>query len=212
MAKDSETFKPGDLVIPEPETNFRSGGVDTDLTAVDFWAWNMGDLRMNTTRGFLAEFLVAKAVGDPSTRRTEWAAFDICSANKTRIEVKASGYAQSWPGKKASVSFDFDTVDKTTGWDERVGKDVEVDPEDRVHVWVFALQSTPRDAAVYDPMDLDLWEFHTVPHAWLRNCGQRSGAPSFFEKHGFPAVGYGELPQAVRFARKHHEQILKSKG
>ncbi|MBK8293677.1 MAG: hypothetical protein IPK93_02460 [Solirubrobacterales bacterium] len=203
-------ISPGELVVPEPQDQFRSGGENTGLSAVDFWTWNMGDLRMNTTRGFLAEFLVARAVGDPAPLRVEWGAFDICAADGTRIEMKASGYAQSWPGKKASVSFKFDTVHKTKGWDEHLGKDIEVDPRDRVHVWVFALQGTPRDAETYDPMDLDSWSFRVVPHAWLRTCGQESGAPSFFDKHGFQPVELAELPEAVRAARRLHEEILEN--
>ena len=210
MSDDVETIEPGDLIVPEPGTPFRTAGKDSGLTAADFWAWNLGDLRMNTTRGFLAEFLVARAVGDPAPLRTEWGAFDICASDGTRIEMKAAGYAQSWPGKKASVSFKFGTVDKTRGWDERLGKDIVVDPEDRVHVWVFALQRTPRDAETYDPMDLDYWGFHVVPHAWLRSCGQRSGAPTFFSRHEFQAVEYAELPEAVRAARRDHEKLLES--
>lgn len=208
MSDNAESIWPGELIVPEPQERFRVGNESTDLTAVDFWAWNMGDLRMNTTRGFLAEFLVAKAVGDPAPMRTEWGAFDLCAADGTRIEMKASGYAQSWPGKNASVSFKFDTVHKTTGWDERLGKDIDVDPRDRVHVWVFALQETPRDSKTYDPMDLDCWSFHVVPHAWLRTCGQKSGSPSFFDKHGFQSVKFAELREAVRAARRLHEETL----
>ena len=38
--------------------------VGLDATVADFWRWAFSDLRDNTTRGILAEFLVAKAVGD----------------------------------------------------------------------------------------------------------------------------------------------------
>jgi len=34
-----------------------------DATVLDFWRWAMSDLRVNNVRGYLAEFLVAKAVG-----------------------------------------------------------------------------------------------------------------------------------------------------
>lgn len=29
----------------------------------DFWAWALGDLRLNANRGMLAQFLVSKALG-----------------------------------------------------------------------------------------------------------------------------------------------------
>src|SRR4051794_39486014 len=36
-------------------------------TVLDFWRWAMGDLRMNNTRGCLAEYLVARAVNAEAT-------------------------------------------------------------------------------------------------------------------------------------------------
>jgi hypothetical protein len=33
-------------------------------SVLDFWRWALGDLRLNSTRGLLAQFLVARAVGD----------------------------------------------------------------------------------------------------------------------------------------------------
>jgi hypothetical protein len=38
-------------------------------TVLDFWQWALGDLRMNNARGYLADFLVAKALGDPTPVR-----------------------------------------------------------------------------------------------------------------------------------------------
>ncbi|WP_143226776.1 hypothetical protein [Actinomyces naeslundii] len=35
----------------------------TDATVVDFWRFALSNLWMNNARGYLAEFLVAKAVG-----------------------------------------------------------------------------------------------------------------------------------------------------
>lgn len=202
------SIKPGELVVPGPEDPFRADGKNTDLNAGEFWRWMLGDLRMNTTRGFLAEYLVSRAVGNEDPMRTEWASFDVLAADGTRIEMKASGYAQSWPGKKAEVSNSFGSVDKKKMWDEHQGTDVDVDPDDRVDVWVFALQRTPRDASIYDPMDLDEWLFRAVPHAWLRTCGQRQGGPPFFDKHGFEAVDWTGLPAAVKEARRHHERLV----
>jgi hypothetical protein len=42
-------------------------------SVLDFWRWALGDLRMNTARGYLVEYLVAKALGDKSEVRVEWA-------------------------------------------------------------------------------------------------------------------------------------------
>jgi hypothetical protein len=45
-------------------------------TVRDFWSCAMSDLQSNATRGHLAEFLVAPAVGATGTR-VEWDAFDV---------------------------------------------------------------------------------------------------------------------------------------
>ncbi len=49
-----------------PEPALLSGGEPisgTDATLRDVWAWAMSDLRTNTVRPMVAEFLVAKALG-----------------------------------------------------------------------------------------------------------------------------------------------------
>ena len=40
----------------------------TDATVVDFWRFALSNLRMNNARGYLAEFLVAKAIGSIGLR------------------------------------------------------------------------------------------------------------------------------------------------
>ena len=39
---------------------------------LDFWRWALGDLRMNTARGYLVEYLVAQALEDETPVRVEW--------------------------------------------------------------------------------------------------------------------------------------------
>ncbi|GAA1366667.1 hypothetical protein GCM10009612_50660 [Streptomyces beijiangensis] len=72
-----------------------------DDTVLDFWRFAISDLRTNAVRGYLAEFLVARAVG-ARTNRLEWDAYDILSPEGIRIEVKAGGYVQAWSQTQAS--------------------------------------------------------------------------------------------------------------
>src|SRR3954454_23654688 len=58
-----------------------------DSTILDFWQFAMSDLRMNNVRGYLAEFLVSRAVG-ASGSRVEWDAYDVLAPDGTKIEVK----------------------------------------------------------------------------------------------------------------------------
>lgn len=62
----------------------------------------MSDLKVNNVRGYLAEFLVARAVG-ANTPRAEWDAWDVTSPDGVKIEVKTSGYIQAWGQSKLSV-------------------------------------------------------------------------------------------------------------
>ena len=76
--------------------------VGLDDTVADFWRWAFSDLRDITTRGILAEFLVAKAVGDQRTMRIGWDNFDAQAPDGTTIEVKCSAFLQSWVQKRHS--------------------------------------------------------------------------------------------------------------
>lgn len=79
--------------------NERFKGIDTSV--IDFWRWGAGDLMTNTARGILAEFLVAKAVGDERPTRLEWDNFDVLTPEGVKIEVKTSALLQAaflWPG------------------------------------------------------------------------------------------------------------------
>src|SRR5690349_14432789 len=83
--------------------NERFVGVDAKVS--DFWAFAMSDLKMNNVRGYLAEYLVAKATG-ASGNRVEWDAYDVLAPDETKIEVKSSAYLQAWAQRGVSrISF-----------------------------------------------------------------------------------------------------------
>ena len=74
----------------------------TDATVVDFWRFALSNLRMNNARGYLAEFLVAKAIGSTGLR-IEWDPYDVMAPDGTTIEVKTSAYLQAWDQYKLST-------------------------------------------------------------------------------------------------------------
>jgi hypothetical protein len=176
-------------------------------TVLEFWRWALGDLRMNTARGYLAEFLVASAVGSSAPIRVEWAAHDVDAGDGARLEVKASGYLQSWTQAESSrPSFSFRSVRAAKVWDPALGAYRDVDPEERVDAWIFALQ-TCRDPEAYDPLDAGQWDFRVVPHRQLLRSGQTSAGLSFFDRIGADPVGFGELAEAVQGARRANEAL-----
>jgi hypothetical protein len=167
---------------------------------------------MNTARGFLAEFLVARAVGSTDPIRVEWASYDVEAPDGTRIEVKATGYAQSWSHARDSTpSYDFKSAYATTTWDDERGEYVRVRPEERVHVWVFALH-TARLGDPYDPLDIARWEFRVVPHGALIRTGQKSAGLSLFDRLGIEPVGWHDLPEAIAAARAEHDRIAAARS
>ncbi|QHC65725.1 hypothetical protein GSU68_03410 [Rathayibacter sp. VKM Ac-2759] len=70
--------------------------IGLDARVLDFWRFAMSDLTMNNTRGYLAEFLVARALGLNDVRRIEWEAYDL-EFDGITIEVKSTAPLQAWP-------------------------------------------------------------------------------------------------------------------
>src|SRR6185437_3862550 len=84
------------------QESFRSGNGNSGFTLLDFLQWTASDLVSNSTRGVLAEFLVARALAVDTRVRDEWQAFDLRTATGKKIEVKADAYIQSWGQKELS--------------------------------------------------------------------------------------------------------------
>lgn len=178
---------------------------------IDFWRWALGDLRMNNARGYLVEFLVARALGDESPVRVEWGPHDVRGPDGTLVEVKAAGRLQSWTTKKPSTpAWTFKSVRADRVWLESTGEYVSVDPGDRVHVWVFALQ-TALDPARYDPLDIDQWEFRVMSHRRLLATDQISARVPFFDRLGIAPIAYSALPTAVASARRDNDCFISAR-
>ena len=95
---------PDGWLVPAPPQLLEPDDAFHGLDAVvsDFWRWAFSDLRDNTVRGVLAEFIVAAALGRTATRRKGWDNYDVQSDSGVKVEVKASGYLQSWAQAKHS--------------------------------------------------------------------------------------------------------------
>ena len=57
------TMRPIPIRLMSGEEPFINSGSRETLRLIDFWKWAYSDTITNTTRGVLAEFLVAKALG-----------------------------------------------------------------------------------------------------------------------------------------------------
>lgn len=178
---------------------FHEDGRSSGFDVLDFWRWSTSDLVMNTTRGILAEYIVARALGVSTNRaREEWGAFDLKTRDGMRVEVKSSAYVQSWAQEKLStIQF---VVRKRLGWDPDTNV---MDTEARWHadVYVFALLAH-QDKASIDPLNLAQWQFWAVVTKDLdrRSRSQHSiTLKSLHELAGDP-VDFGGLLAAVEQA------------
>lgn len=164
----------GGPVGPVPEATVLTGdeafsGMD-GATVLDFWRWAMSDLRTNTLRGIVAEFLVTRAVRSPSARRVEWDPYDVVTPEGVLVEVKCGAYLQAWPQQRLSrITFSGLSARRL---DESLGN-YAGDRAYNADVYVFAvLTATSHD--LFDVLDTHQWEFYVVSRAAVVATGSRS--------------------------------------
>jgi hypothetical protein len=172
-------------------------GKDIGCDLLDFWQWSVSDLVSNSTRGVLAEFIVARALGIPDTgARDEWSEFDLETPDKVKIQVKSAAYVQSWAQKRLStICFN---VKASRGWDPERG--MQRDALRHADVYVFALLAVT-DKEKVDPLDVSQWEFFAVPTRFLneRKRSQHSITLASLQA-AFERVRFCELARAVAVA------------
>jgi len=164
-----------------------------------FWQWSRSDLVSNATRGVLAEYIVAKALGiDTGGVRGEWEAHDFTTNAGVKIEVKSAAYMQSWDQKKPSkISFNVPT---TRAWDA----DTNVQSKEskrQADIYIFALLHH-MDKSTIDPLNVTQWRFYVLPSCELDARNQKNITLKTLEKLHGPGVKYSELSGAVARAGK----------
>ena len=133
----------------------------TYLDKQEFLAWAYADLLANTTRGVLAEYIVAKALGNLDTKRVEWDKYDL-RVDGIGVEVKSAAYLQSWETRPSTISFD---ISPKTGWDASTDT-YAASAERSADVYVFCLL-TGTDRRSIDPLDVKQWTFFVLPTSVL---------------------------------------------
>jgi hypothetical protein len=187
------------------DETFRDGARDLGFSLAAFWQWSCSDLVSNATRGILAEYLVAKALGVADGVREEWAAFDITAPDGTRIEVKSAAFIQSWHQERLSpITF---RVPKTRAWDRESNRQSE-EVRRQADVYVFAVLAHQNQSTL-DPLDVSQWEFFVVPTAELdnRTRSQHSITPNSLRALSGKPVMYSDLPCAVRGAADTQKEL-----
>jgi hypothetical protein len=97
------------------------------------------------------------ALGLTDGVRNDWEAYDL-HFNGWNIEVKASGYLQSWSQRRlCRPSFSIRPARK---WDPRTGE-MSIEAKRHAHLYVFCLHHH-QEKNTLNPLDLDQWTFYVV--------------------------------------------------
>lgn len=176
---------------------FRNGKEKLPFDLLSFWRWSASDLLSNATRGILAEYIVANALGiGKEGFRDEWAAYDLLMSNGTKVEVKSAAYLQSWYQSKFSIiSFH---IPKTHAWDSETNIQSDV-AKHQADVYVFAVLAH-KDKSTVDPLDLMQWQFFVLPTCVLDQRSQHSITLPTLKCLAGGDVKYSGLAEAVRTA------------
>ena len=154
----------------------------------------MSDLRMNNVRGYLAEFLVAKAVGAEGLR-VEWDAFDILTRDGVKVEVKSSAYLQVWDQRQPSRIVFSGLRGKT--WSPREGESPEATYN--ADVYVFAVQTALQHDR-YNPLDVHQWDFYVLPRISIERLGSKSIGLATLRRFAGAPTPYESLSLAITHA------------
>jgi hypothetical protein len=172
--------------------NSRKTGIDL----LSFWQWSVSDLVSNVTRGRLAEYIVARALGlAKGGIRDEWAAYDLETPSGIKIEVKSAAYIQSWNQKRLSlISF---LTPKTRAWDPETNIQSK-ESKRQADIYVFAVLSH-KDKATIDPLDLNQWDFYLLPTSILdtRKRSQHSISLKTLEEICPGSFKFDQLKKAI---------------
>ncbi len=193
MSNELSRISPARRIGDEP---LHSNGESLGITLLDFWRWSSSDLVSNATRGVLAEFIVAHALGIALDGvRNEWDAFDLITSEGITVEVKSAAFIQSWAQRSlSSIVF---RVPKTRAW----SADTNVQAKEsrrQAQIYVFALLAHQHKTSI-DPLNVSQWRFYVLPATILdaRTRSQHSITLRNLEALAGTAVSYDDLREAV---------------
>ena len=181
---------------------FTFNGNNIRCKLIDFWKWSVSDLISNATRGTLAEFIVAMAMGiDLTTVREEWDAYDLETEDGIKIEIKTSAYLQTWFQKDYSkIIF---SIKPAFFWDAKTNKTSKIKsrPSD---IYVFCLLKH-KDKKTVNPLKLEQWTFYVVSTEKIDEiCGNKKSIQLNSLGKIAECVNYSELKEKIK------EEYLKT--
>ena len=167
----------------------------THLNKEEFLAWAYDDLFTNTTRGVLAEYIVATALDVADTKRVEWDQYDLEMAGGVGVEVKSAAYVQAWPQARSSdIKFSIRTAQ---GWNGRTNTYAD-SAKRSAKVYVFCVLEG-KDKSRIEPLDVAHWTFYVLATSKLNRLvpGRKSIGLEPLRRLGARECKYDDLKDAV---------------
>lgn len=166
-----------------------------EATVTDFWRFALPDVTTNNVRGWLAEYLVWRAIGVDRPVRVEWDAFDVLWG-EIRIEVKSSAYLQRWAQRGPSALTFSGLRGKLLDAETNRYADEATYNAD---VYVLAANlSADRDR--FDQLDIGQWRFAVLPRLALEETGQSTLSWPRAQTLATAVVSFDGIADAIRAA------------
>jgi len=176
---------------------FHEGGKPLTVKLKHFWQWSASDLMSNASRGLLAKYLVAKALGLADGVRNECAPFDLETKDGMKIEVKSFSPFQSGSQGRSKLS---SGIRPAHSGKEATGKfDEEIEHQADVYV-LCVLGDRETDKDKVDPLNLDQWDFYVMKASLLNEESpmQMTIGEASLSKPDLIQVEYAELGATIR--------------
>lgn len=127
---------------------------------LDFWQWAYSDIIGNIERGHFAEYLVARALDAVKDTRVEWDKYDVLTNDGISIEVKSSGYVQTWQQKgKSKISF---SIRPTRAFNSKANA-YEDALKRQAQIYVFCVHNYEKKDEGINPLNMKQWDFYILP-------------------------------------------------
>lgn len=172
------------------EEQFMLNGEPVGASVYDFWRFSYSDLNADP-RDDVAEYLVSLALGiEKPMNRESWTLYDI-SYRQTRIEVKCTGYYQSWRADSAVSQQRTFSIRKAMTPESGI-----YERQNDIYVFCLLLGNTREEANV---LDLKNWEFYIIPTSVINEkCGNnKSISLSRIKNMGYTACSFKSIKNTI---------------
>ena len=182
-----------DVMLLSGKELFTDDGESIGFTVNDFWSFQYSNILHDPDQ--IAEFLVAKALGqDKPFNKDHWTLFDI-DYNGVRIEVKETAFYHPFnePGK-LSKQRAF-SIRKTNSDYEDPDKENRFERQNDIYVFCLLKGENQEEAW---PLEVSHWEFFVVPTTVInRECGNQKTVSLSRVQRFTKAVNYNQLRSAI---------------